>query len=127
MGALRGLTSNSNLSISLRVGNIADYWNKTWRHSRGMQPTKLAYAYPLDDAFQKEGDGDRTSANIRDAQGIVTNDYHSVSWKPEWSIRQIATDLTPWGFDYVEPFSFGVTRRGSRPSRFLLTSSLAWP
>ena len=89
VGALRGIVSNSALSLTLKVGNIADYWNKVWRHSQSLRPTTLAYSYPLDEAFQKEGDGNRL--------GVKPTE---MSFKPEWALRQIGKNLKPWGFDY---------------------------
>ena len=119
VGALRGIFSSSPLSLTLRIGNIADYWNKTWQHSGGMQPTKLAYDYPLNESFQKERDGNLTTLNKSQ------KDYRGFSFKAEWALRQIATNLTPWGFDYRGPTIVPTNDRSATPSIFFYTSSAA--
>ena len=113
VGALRSVVSNDSLSLSLKVGNIADYWNKIWQHSEGLQPTKLAYAYPLDEAFQKEGDGTPWGSSFK-----------FLSWRPEWALRQIGDNLKPWGFDYKR-FSFkkGNIKSTTEANRYFMPTS----
>ena len=109
VGELRAIKSNSTLSLTLTIGNICDYWNKTWRHSKGIKATKLAYDYPLNESFQKEGDED-----------VAGTDSASVFMRPEWALRQIGIDHEPWGFSYAY---FGAPN--TNDSRFFVSSSFA--
>lgn len=55
VGKLNGLASNSNLTLTLKVGTLADFWNKTWVHSQKLARTKLAYKYPLETKDNEAG------------------------------------------------------------------------
>ena len=54
-GRFNGLSSSENLTLTLKIGTKADYWNSSWRHSQGLVNKKLAYDYPLPDSFNAIG------------------------------------------------------------------------
>ena len=84
VGRLNAISSDSNLTLTLKVGTLADFWNRPWEHTNGLRNTKLVHDYP-------------TSFGIYTHPGSTV---HAVKTRLEFWLRYAIDKVTKFGFDF---------------------------